>query len=276
MNIIELETPKETEIYYAPKTHNIEPFFIPEYGKTYSGTPCYQLRMKSPVSCLQYVIKGSGIIICDDTAYTVNCGDTFLLTEGRNQTYYSNPDNVFERIWINFKGNLAQNILDTYGISDTVVFRNTDIQNLLLDIQQKCRENTDPKAYKDETVILFLKTVQFLSNKKERSALLTDPVEKIRLYIDLHIMENLKISEIAENFNFTPEHIIRQFKSIYGITPHKYILQSKIRIAMSLLKSTESSIEEISEKLNFSDPHHFSFAFKSYLGIPPSKYRNNP
>ncbi len=274
MNIIDLETPKATEIYYAPKTSNKSPFFIPEYGRTYSGTPCYQLRMKSPISCLQYVVKGSGIIICDDTTYTVNCGDTFLLTEGRNQTYYSNPDNIFERIWINFKGDLAKNIINSYGLSDTVVFRETNTQDLLSEIQSKCKNLTNPTDYKNETAQLFLKTIQFLAQKNTGSVAITNPVEKIRLYIDLHIMENLKITKIAENFNFTSEHIIRQFKNIYGITPHKYILQSKIRIAMSLLKSTESSIEEISEKLNFSDPHHFSFAFKNYLGIPPSKYRN--
>ena len=38
----------------------------------------------------------------------MNEGDTFFLPKGSDQIYYSNPDNNFERIWINFKGKLAE------------------------------------------------------------------------------------------------------------------------------------------------------------------------
>lgn len=273
MNIIDLETPLNTEKYQAPKTPNEAPFFITEYGKTYLNTPCYQLRMNSPVSCIQYVVSGSGVIILNNNIYTVKSGDTFMLTEGNNQIYYSNPDNQFERIWINFKGELANAIIDSYKLSDRIVFRNTDTFDLITQIQKKCKGITDPEEYKNETAILFLRLIQFLSNKKEGEENVTGPIEKIRLYIDCHITENLKISEIAKNFSFSPEHIIRTFKITYGITPHKYIIQSKIRIAMIMLKSTNSSIEEIAESLNFSDPHHFSFAFNNYVGCRPSAYR---
>ena len=46
MNIIDLETPLNTEKYFAPKTNDETPFYIPEYGKTFRGIPCYQLRME--------------------------------------------------------------------------------------------------------------------------------------------------------------------------------------------------------------------------------------
>ena len=229
--------------------------------------------MKSHVSCLQYVISGSGVIICNNNIYTVKGGDTFLLCEGSDQIYYSNPDNHFERIWINFKGELSKSIIDLYHLTNSMVFRNTDTLNLLNEIHNKCKSVSDPEEYKNETSRLFLKTIQFLSNKKAEAPNVTDPAEKIRPYIDRHITENLKISEIAKKFGFTPEHIIRIFKRTYGITPHKYILQSKIRIAMIMLESTDNSVEEISQMLSFSDPHHFSYAFNSYVGYRPSHYR---
>ena len=275
MNLIDLETPLETEKYSAPKTDNRHPFFISEYGKTYPHTPCYQLRMDSHTACIQYVISGSGFIMCNNQIYTVEEGDTFLLPERSNHTYYSSTDNHFERIWINFEGELASALIQIYGINEKCVFKNVDTQYLIEQIHIACKTNPEPEAYKNETSQLFLKLVQFLAKNKKDVSPKQSPIEKLRLYIDCHITENLKLSHVADKFGYSSEHIIRVFKNNYGITPHQYIVQSKIRLAMILLRTQKSSIEEISYKLSFSDPHHFSLQFQKHVGCRPSVYRKN-
>ena len=276
LNVIKLETPSQTEKYVAPDTFFQEPFFVSEYGKTYLNTPCYQLRVKSHVSCVQYVISGSGVIICDNETYTVKSGDTFLLKEGSNQIYYSNPDNKFERIWINFKGELARSLLSLYKIDDVTVFSNTDSEKLIENIQNACKNNMhDEISYKNESAQEFLKLVQFLSkNKKTAIDNVNSPIEKVRLFIDTNIMKNIKLEDIANEFYFSKEHIIRTFKQTYSITPHQYIMQSKIRIAMIMLRHSKMSIEEISKQLSFTDAHHFSVLFFKHTGFRPSVYRS--
>ena len=274
MNIIDLETPLNTEKHLAPQTDNEYPFYIPEYGRTFLDTPCYQLRMNSPIGCVQYVISGSGIIICNNKIYTVNEGDTFLLPMGSNHIYYSNPDNQFERIWINFKGELACALLDIYKLNDIIVFRNVNTHDIFTEIHEACKKLSDPEEYKTHSSQLFFKLIQTLSNNKRTTSAVTSEIEQIRLYIDCNITENLKISDIAQKFSFSNEHIIRIFKKNYGITPHQYILQSKIRLAMIMLKMTNSRIDEIAEQLGFSDSHHFSTQFKKLMGYKPSLYRN--
>lgn len=275
MNIIDLETPLNTEKHFAPKTDDEQPFYITEYGRTFLNTPCYQLRMDSPIGCAQYVISGSGIIICNDKIYTVSGGDTFLLPAGSNQVYYSNPDNRFERIWINFKGELAKALLDIYKLENIVVFKNVNTYDIFNEILKTCEELSDPQKYKTQTSQLFFKLVQYLSDNYTEIREDTSAIEQIRLYIDCHITENLKVSDIAQNFSFPKEHIIRIFKKNYGITPHQYILQSKVRISMMMLKMTDMSIEEIAENLCFSNPQHFSTQFKKLMGYKPSLYRKN-
>lgn len=275
MDILSLDTPKNTEIYFAPKAKSHDPFFIPEYGNTAADIPCYQLRLGSQVGCVQYVLSGAGILICNDELFTVSSGDTFLLPEGSDQIYYSNPDNHFARRWLNFKGPLAVALLSIYGIQETRVFRGVNTAALLSEIQARCRAISDPAAYKRETAELFLRLVQFLAENKKDDTAVTDSVEQIRLYIDRHLTENLRIADIARRFSFSGEHIIRLFKKNYGITPHQYILQSKMRLAMILLKTTDESIEEIAEKLGFSDARHFSAQFKKLLSYQPTQYRKN-
>ena len=273
MNIIDLETPKNTEKYIAPQTDNESPFYITEYGKTFAGTPCYQLRMASPVSCIQYVISGSGVILYRDQLFSVQQGDAFLLLEGENQIYYSNPDNQFERIWINFRGPLSTALIEIYGLKDTAVFKNTNILCLMEEIHKACHENKEPEAYKKQTALLFLKLIQFFADNRENAANVSHNAEQMRAFLDMHILEDWKLSHIAAHFSFTKEHFIRVFRNTYGITPHQYILQSRIRIAMIMLVSTNNSISQIAEKLHFSDPHHFSDAFQKHVGFRPSLYR---
>jgi AraC-like DNA-binding protein len=203
----------------------------------------------------------------------VESGDTFMLLEGKNQIYYSNPDNKFARLWINFNGELSKSLLDIYGISDITVFKSTDCSAILNKLLDTCKKYSDPKEYKNETAKVFLELVQFLSEFKNRSLMIDSKEDEIRKYIDLHIMDNIRLDDLAEKFHFSKEHIVRSFKKSYGITPHRYVIESKIRIAMIMLINTNDSIEEISSSLGFSDPHHFSASFNSLVKMRPSAYR---
>lgn len=272
MDVIALETPENTEKHSAPRGVFSNRFLITEYGRTRKGIPCYQLRLDSSVFCVQYVYSGSGVIIYDGRIYTVREGDTFLLRAGRDQIYYSNPDNDFERIWLNFKGPLADALLSVYGIEEQVVFRGEGLDEKINSIIERLLVTAD-EDYENACAGLFLGLVQGLSACREEERPLPSAVEQIRLYLDLHITENLKLSEVAKKLSFSKEHIIRLFKQTYGITPHSYVLQSKIRIAMIKLSSTDETVEHISDSLSFCDPHHFSARFAQIVGERPSVYR---
>ncbi len=275
MNIIELETPAATEKYVAPEGITYKTAVITEYGRTFVGVPCYQIRMDSPVACIQYVLSGSGVIVCDDRIYTVRAGDTFLLCEGENQIYYSQSDNNFERLWINFKGELARELIRIYGLSGARLFSGVDTQKKLDDTISALKGISDFEEYRRESERRVFLLLQHLSEHKAEQSAPDSSVEKIRLYIDRNIKDNLSLENIAERFSFSREHIIRIFRKNYGITPHRYIMQSKIRIAMIMLKSTDRSIEEISDELGFSDQHHFSHQFCRLVGLRPTAYRKN-
>lgn len=273
MDIIALETPRNTEKHLSPPFAKEDLFIVTEYGKTPYNTACYQLRMNSPIGCLQYVISGRGTIICDDKIFTVQGGDTFLLPANTNHIYYSTTENHFERIWINFKGTLADALLTVFQLESQIVFRQTDIRALLEEIQCACKTNQDANAYEQTSALAFFKTLQFLAKQKTKTKETPEQIEQIRLYISCNILENIKLSEISKHFYISEEHLIRLFKKHYDISPHQYILQSKLRIAMIMLHSTKDSIEEIANRLNFSDPRHFSAQFKKHIGIRPLAYR---
>ncbi len=273
MDIIALETNKNAEKHFSPTFAKHDLFIVTEYGKTPDNMACYQLRMNSPIACLQYVISGEGTIICDDQIFTVRSGDTFLLPSNTNHIYYSTPENHFERIWINFKGELSTALLSAFKLERQIVFHKTDTYALLEEIQHACATSKTATEYEQSSSLVFFKTLQFLATQKTEIKETSEQIEEIRLYIACHIMDNIKLCEIAEHFYVSEEHLIRLFKKSYHVTPHQYILQSKLRLAMIMLRTTNDSIEEISNRLNFSDPRHFSAQFKKHIGIRPLAYR---
>jgi len=256
-----------------PKIDVENPFWVPQYGYSSKEIPGHEIRINSDISCIQYVISGSGVVISDKFTTRVSEGDTFLLLEGSDQNYYSDPDDPIKKIWFNFRGKLSLDIINAYGLNKSVVFRNLHTEELISQMHKVCDSNHDnPKKCQHEMLLQFVRIVQFLSDNKPTNTT-TEIADFVRYYIDAHITENLKLDEISANTNLSKEHLIRLFKNKYGITPHQYMIQCRIKIAASMLKITNLSIEQISNKLNYCDPHHFSEQFAKCMNCRPSEYR---
>ncbi len=260
----------------SPISDNEYPFWVSHYGTTFADPSYQEIRYDSEVSCIEYIISGSGVINSNGKSYIVSKGDTYMLLEGSNQNYYSDLNDPFTKIWINFKGVLSREIINIYGLSDTVLFKNTNTLPYIEQIHRIISSNTDTKLIQEETSAVFLRLIQFMADHKQQLTTDSTPVDMIRYYIDCNITKNIKMSDISAITNYTPQHIIKLFKEKYGITPHQYILDSKIRISLPMLRrgcNTTKSIEEISNELGFSDPHHFSYQFQKRMGMRPSTYR---
>ena len=53
----------------------------------------------------------------------------------------------------------------------------------------------------------------------------------------------------------------------------EYLQQVRLRRACQLLSTTGLTVAQISDRLDYSSPFHFSSAFKRCFGISPSDYR---
>ncbi len=81
------------------------------------------------------------------------------------------------------------------------------------------------------------------------------------------------VIELAESYNMSEGHFIRQFKSYTGYTPLEYRSHKIVENAKSLLSGTDMPVTDISEALGFEDPLYFSRVFKKNVGVSPRDYR---
>lgn len=90
-----------------------------------------------------------------------------------------------------------------------------------------------------------------------------------------HKQENYNLSFYADKMCLTPKYLSTTIKKVTGSSIHKWINEAIIIESKLLLKTTELTILQISEKLNFPNPSFFGRFFKDHTGITPLKYRNS-
>lgn len=94
-------------------------------------------------------------------------------------------------------------------------------------------------------------------------------------YIQEHFSDScLNLNEIAEYVNITPTHLSAAFKKNTGENISDRIARTRIAYASELLKNSNFTVKEISEKAGFSNQYYFSSCFKKIIGVTPSQYRN--
>lgn len=80
--------------------------------------------------------------------------------------------------------------------------------------------------------------------------------------------------ELARIMNVSVKTAETKFKAAFGKTIHQYILEFKIKEAMSYFdRFEEISVKEVAYNLGFCDEYHFSKQFAKHVGMSPSKYK---
>ena len=269
---IDMKRMTDATAFNAPLAES-EPFLLTQCGISSKSRPMHHMRLQSDISCIQYVISGSGVINIGGRVYTAGPGDTFLLVEGMDQNYYSYNADHWECLWINFKGALSEELLKVYRLTDTVVFHNANSYPILMKIYDVIQTVTDPNVYLAQTSRLFFDLVYALSAAQPKNTKDMDPPDFVRCYLDSHLADDVRLADVAAATHQSVEHIIRSFKDKYGITPHQYLLESRMRLARIMLASSKKTVGEIAAELRFYDAHHFSARFEKMQGCRPSVYR---
>ncbi len=107
---------------------------------------------------------------------------------------------------------------------------------------------------------------------------LVNQVMRAKLFMDHHFAAGLTLGAIAGEAHFSKYHFIRLFKSVYGQTPHQYLVSVRIAKAKELLQAG-AGIKETCFLVGFCSTTSFAGLFKKTTGSSPSaflhRYSNN-
>ncbi len=93
-------------------------------------------------------------------------------------------------------------------------------------------------------------------------------------YIEANYASNIRLEELAQEANLSPNHFCKCFKALSGMTPFAYIIQHRLTKAAHALRTTDMTVTETALSCGFNDVSHFIRLFRRQFGKTPNQYRH--
>jgi AraC family transcriptional regulator len=91
--------------------------------------------------------------------------------------------------------------------------------------------------------------------------------------IEARAHEPMALADLAGAAAMSPYHFLRSFRRVVGMTPHQYLLRTRLhRAAVRLLRS-EQPVAAIAFEMGFNDLSPFNRRFRRLMGSTPGAYR---
>ena len=93
-------------------------------------------------------------------------------------------------------------------------------------------------------------------------------------YIQKQLSSKILLTDLAALAGLSQTAFIQRFKASFGVSPHQYVIETRINLARELLEKSKLPIIHVAAQCGFSDQAHFTSTFKRIVGMPPARYRD--
>jgi len=230
---------------------------------------------------VHFILDGKGVFEVNNVSYRLGRGQIFVVTPGEEHYYYADSQEPWRYTWISFGGTRAGYFLEKAGLTKAQPVREAYVEpQQFLSVIEKILNNHQL------TIVNELKRTSLLY---EVMALLVDSGNKVSVsekhdyspdvyvnsaaeYIKGHYA-HIRVSDIASYLGISRYYLSHIFKEKFHISPQEYLVKYRLEKGEELLRTTNLSIQEVSDKTGYENPLTFSKIFKKVYGLSPKNYR---
>lgn len=267
---------------YVALSNNLDhknPFSLCRVGVTFADPEYYVAAKRRNTVEFVYIVAGKGTVVCNGRKYFLKAGDVFYLPIGCSFEQIADENDPWIKVWVNAFGSLVPNLMMFYNLEEFIHFPSAPAYNFFKKILKTCRDTTLTLEEKETVVLLTLHELIIKLHKMPSDNWLSSTSKYsdariIKAYLDNHICDRVRMSDLTALIYKSESQAIRAFKKAYGITPVNYLTSIRITSAQRLLAETSLSVKEVAFRVGFPDEHYFSHLFKRKTGKSPTEYRD--
>ena len=132
-------------------------------------------------------------------------------------------------------------------------------------------------SWEEISVQLAAETMQVLGDRSLRpddtpSSAVARVTRTVRM-IESNPEAGLTLGSLAREARLSRYHFLRIFERLTGLTPHQYVLRTRLREAAIRLTTESTKVLDIALDCGFGDVSNFNRAFRAEFGVSPRSYR---
>ncbi|HYF49442.1 MAG TPA: AraC family transcriptional regulator [Planctomycetota bacterium] len=265
-----------------------------------------------PCNKIYYCFDGRANFTIDGVEFTLEAGDVALLPARHLNSCRTDPKDPVEKLWIHFDARVLGQVdlfdlipcpppfsISRLSVSGRVAKGGgTEVEPLLLRVLREFGPDGEKAGFQPLAVNGALQmalagilrvaqaatftrpaAAREASRTKGRSDILLrggdDRVAKIMSYVAQHYSEALTLEDLSARVHLHPTYFSNMFRKAAGIAPMAFLQRFRIERAQALLSSSDLPVNEVAQRVGFTDPYHFSRVFKKVTGSSPSQFQES-
>ena len=163
-------------------------------------------------------------------------------------------------------------LIPQVGTSDLLVLQ------MGLALKKVLEDNTNNRLYVDAIVnALTVHLIQYYSIRQPvlreyNGGLSRRKLEQVINYIHAKSDRDLGLQELANLVQMSPRYFSLLFKQSTGLTPHQYVIRTRVDRAKELLLQGQIPIADIAQNVGFANQSHLNLHFKRLVGVTPKQF----
>jgi AraC-like DNA-binding protein len=99
-------------------------------------------------------------------------------------------------------------------------------------------------------------------------------LHEVKKFIEDNFLANASLDKLSKQFGINEFKLKHGFRILFETSPIRMLQQKRLAFALHLLRETDQTIKEISDKIGYAHASNFTTAFTKLLGHTPQYYRS--
>lgn len=227
-----------------------------------------------------YCERGNGWVSHKGEKHELTKNNAFILPANEAHAYGASSSDPWSIYWFHFCG---ENLFMFSSIIGKLIYleesdksRYSDRFLLFEEMYQNLEMGYNPEnlEYVSFCLMHFLASVKYLNQYREiKKVKEVDMIQKSIIFMKDNLENKITLQDMAKHVGYSDSRFRAIFLEKTSYSPIEYYHQLKIQRACSYIQFSDLKLKEISFRLGYHDPFHFSKAFKSEMEITPKEYR---